>query len=316
MTNKNIQMKKREGNGWDNLFPLTTEENVFNNQGEPLNQSLDTLKNKTNTLENDLETTKTNVTNLESNLTTRIDENRTDIDNLPPQLRTIKIFNMKPTVEQLLEGEVGLVVEPVDHNIVYYPFNETSGDYIGDHSNNLKHLRAVGTTINETKRTFNGTSDYAYTEPFNVVAHENFRVTVNFELTDVESSSWQTIVSSYRDLNGKANGFYINYRYLNSEDYGFTLRFNNEETNVFVRLYHKPVANTRYRIVLENTINGIKGTLENRATGQLVATDVGSDTPMVFNKDTLNDIYVGNSKGTTQFFGGIIHSMRLEKGVF
>lgn len=40
MVNKNIQMKKREGNDWDNLFPLTTTENVYSLEGKPLTDSL------------------------------------------------------------------------------------------------------------------------------------------------------------------------------------------------------------------------------------------------------------------------------------
>lgn len=38
MTNKNIQMKKREGNEWDNLFPITLTENVFDDVGVSLKE--------------------------------------------------------------------------------------------------------------------------------------------------------------------------------------------------------------------------------------------------------------------------------------
>lgn len=41
MVNKNIQMKKREGNSWDNLYPVTLTENTFNANGEDLNTLLD-----------------------------------------------------------------------------------------------------------------------------------------------------------------------------------------------------------------------------------------------------------------------------------
>lgn len=33
MVNRNIQMKKREGNEWENLFPLTLDENIYDNDG-------------------------------------------------------------------------------------------------------------------------------------------------------------------------------------------------------------------------------------------------------------------------------------------
>lgn len=36
MTNKNIQMKKREGNSWDNLYPVTLFNNVYNSKGVDL----------------------------------------------------------------------------------------------------------------------------------------------------------------------------------------------------------------------------------------------------------------------------------------
>lgn len=43
MVNRNIQMKKRNNDEWENLFPLTLMENVFDENGLPLNQSLTAL---------------------------------------------------------------------------------------------------------------------------------------------------------------------------------------------------------------------------------------------------------------------------------
>lgn len=47
-------MKKREGNSWDNLYPITLTENVFNNEGLPLYNELNNFKsdllNNVNTL--------------------------------------------------------------------------------------------------------------------------------------------------------------------------------------------------------------------------------------------------------------------------
>lgn len=54
MVDKNIQMKKREGNSWNNLYPITLTENVFNNEGLPLSNELNNFKsdllNNVNTL--------------------------------------------------------------------------------------------------------------------------------------------------------------------------------------------------------------------------------------------------------------------------
>ena len=44
MVNKNIQMKARNGNEWDNLFPLTLTENVFDNEGNNIEYMLNTFK--------------------------------------------------------------------------------------------------------------------------------------------------------------------------------------------------------------------------------------------------------------------------------
>ena len=45
MVNKKIQMKARNGNEWDNLFPLTLNENVFNSSGLSLNTQLESIEN-------------------------------------------------------------------------------------------------------------------------------------------------------------------------------------------------------------------------------------------------------------------------------
>ena len=63
MVNKNIQMKARNGNEWDNLFPLTLTENVFDNEGNNIEYMLNTFKDNitddmntlTNTLENEFD---------------------------------------------------------------------------------------------------------------------------------------------------------------------------------------------------------------------------------------------------------------------
>jgi len=54
MVNKNIQMKSKNGDTWDNLFPLTLEENIFNSNGIPLDNTIETIYNKMNEDINDL----------------------------------------------------------------------------------------------------------------------------------------------------------------------------------------------------------------------------------------------------------------------
>lgn len=47
MVNKNIQMKSKNGDTWDNLFPLTLMENVFNNNGQNIDTLLTDFRNET-----------------------------------------------------------------------------------------------------------------------------------------------------------------------------------------------------------------------------------------------------------------------------
>lgn len=49
MVNKNIQMKEKDGNKWNNLFPLSLNENIFNNDGLNLNNQLKEINIKTTT---------------------------------------------------------------------------------------------------------------------------------------------------------------------------------------------------------------------------------------------------------------------------
>lgn len=48
MANKNIQMKDRNGNNWDNLFPISLTGNIFNEQGETIDQVLNNVKDNVN----------------------------------------------------------------------------------------------------------------------------------------------------------------------------------------------------------------------------------------------------------------------------
>lgn len=47
MVNRNIQMKKKNNDEWENLFPLTLNENVFNTDGLSLNDQLENISKKT-----------------------------------------------------------------------------------------------------------------------------------------------------------------------------------------------------------------------------------------------------------------------------
>ena len=51
MKNKNIQMKEKDGKDWNNLFPISLNENIFNDKGINLNKQLENLNH---TIENNI----------------------------------------------------------------------------------------------------------------------------------------------------------------------------------------------------------------------------------------------------------------------
>ena len=65
MVNRNIQMKKKNNDEWENLFPISLQENIYNNDGEPLPTTLENIENDfTNNIElvkNDIEDINNNV---------------------------------------------------------------------------------------------------------------------------------------------------------------------------------------------------------------------------------------------------------------
>src|SRR5699024_2306811 len=46
MVNRNIQLKKKNNDEWENLFPLTLNENIYNNEGKNLDTQLTDLINQ------------------------------------------------------------------------------------------------------------------------------------------------------------------------------------------------------------------------------------------------------------------------------
>src|SRR5690606_29885860 len=48
MANRNIQMKKRNGDTWDNLYPITLDTNVFNENGISVSERLAQTEHKIN----------------------------------------------------------------------------------------------------------------------------------------------------------------------------------------------------------------------------------------------------------------------------
>ncbi|KAA0563677.1 hypothetical protein F0342_12795 [Bacillus sp. CH30_1T] len=50
MTNRNIQMKKRNGTEWDNLYPITKANNVYDEHGNPVGEQLENATSRINVI--------------------------------------------------------------------------------------------------------------------------------------------------------------------------------------------------------------------------------------------------------------------------
>lgn len=86
MVNKNIQMKKKTETGWDNLYPLTLNENVFDNNGVMLTTQLENMSNNLND----------SITDLQNNLMDLINKNDLDLDELVYSLNDMAVNALNP----------------------------------------------------------------------------------------------------------------------------------------------------------------------------------------------------------------------------
>lgn len=66
MVNKNIQMKQKDGQSWNNLFPLTLTENVFDNNGVKISEKFSDINNS--------------IIDIDNNLTNKVDELEIDLN--------------------------------------------------------------------------------------------------------------------------------------------------------------------------------------------------------------------------------------------
>lgn len=55
MVNRNIQIKKKNNGNWENLYPITLNENVFSSEGKSLENEINTILNKIETNKTELE---------------------------------------------------------------------------------------------------------------------------------------------------------------------------------------------------------------------------------------------------------------------
>ena len=119
MVNRNIQMKKKNNEEWENLFPLSLNENIYNTEGKNLNDQFDQL---TNDISNELE----NINHVIDNVNEKTDKTKKLLDQL---VVNVKDFGAKGDGET---DDTESIQEALNHvfnmggGTVYIP----AGEYI------------------------------------------------------------------------------------------------------------------------------------------------------------------------------------------
>lgn len=86
MVNRNIQMKKKNNDQWENLFPISLQENIYNDDGEPLPTTLENIENDFN---NNIELVKKDIVDINNNVS---DTNeKVNINNIDLSQRFINV---------------------------------------------------------------------------------------------------------------------------------------------------------------------------------------------------------------------------------
>lgn len=272
MANRNIQIKNKNGETWDNLFPLTLSENVYDNEGK--------------------------------SVATHVSDSNIH--------RPIKITNTEPTVNDLEVGEIALFTGKDYRPIAEYKFDEHSGDSAKDTSLNRNDLQMTGTTRvvgldNGYSRQFNGESDFMATEPNFLFAGVN---KLKIELTyrresDKNINAYETIFSNYRDINNVINGFYLNHRthnenYGGSDPEGFIFRIaGGGQNSGFIPLRYTAQIGEVYHFVAEWDGEAVTVDLYDESGTMLIPTVTESFSGEI--QDNPTELFVGRGKGNTQF---------------
>lgn len=90
MVNKNIQMKQKDGDSWNNLYPLSLNENIYNTDGQSLNEQLENLKN----------TVDENISDFSNDINASLDIFNSDLGDVKVRvsnIRSIAAYDVDPT---------------------------------------------------------------------------------------------------------------------------------------------------------------------------------------------------------------------------
>lgn len=122
MAHKNIQMKKRAGSQWDNLYPITLDSNVFDTKGMPLSQKLANTADSLNA----------KIDNTADSLNAKIDKNHQELTNTVNSLNAKVNENHQKVTTQL--GHIENKVNSEWINVKYppAPLPPAIGDGVAD----------------------------------------------------------------------------------------------------------------------------------------------------------------------------------------
>ena len=141
MAHKNIQMKKRTGAQWDNLYPITLDSNVFDTNGVPLPQKLaNTVDSLNDKIDEKHQEVTTQLTQVEQRLDSVYDvigfNDHTIIPTYDENGKVSKIEEKdgQNTVATFdftynLDGSVDTVVQTYKGQTITYKFNYTDGEF-------------------------------------------------------------------------------------------------------------------------------------------------------------------------------------------
>lgn len=123
MVNKNIQMKKKEGNEWDNLFPITLFENIFNNEGINLSDSFGKIEDDLEAFESDLSN---RFIQTDEKIVDSLTESKEYTDEKISNIRMIAEYDVDPTgANDSLQGFIQALEDLGDHETLLLQPNAT-----------------------------------------------------------------------------------------------------------------------------------------------------------------------------------------------
>src|SRR5699024_6771767 len=97
MVNRNIKMKKKNNDEWENIFPLSLNENIYNTDGKNLNDQFDDL---TNNISNEFLEHEKNINEFKNDINNSLDIFNSELEDVKirvSNIRSISAYDVDPT---------------------------------------------------------------------------------------------------------------------------------------------------------------------------------------------------------------------------